>query len=275
MKLVSRPRRRPTRGLTIRGVAVLAIVALPACRDGTPPIGPRANMPESPPFRVTVDPAPYLSLTDDQRRALEDDAIQRIVSRIPAEHRARAETLLRQSETPAALGFTTGHVAASSFAGSTDPEIARNLGIIASVRAATSNLRLSAMNAVTPAVPAKPSAHQPSARTRIFVTVAYDASRSEPVALFGPGYQLPILVLGAGATPADLRAGLRAAAKLARQFGPEPTEHYRAVVHQPDKKGSAAESTERLLQAIQSAAKRVIPGVGELPALEVVTYEKK
>src|SRR5262245_487776 len=83
-------------------------------------------------YPVVVDPKPYVKLTPEERKRLEDDAIQRIVDLQPPEARQLVATELRgELATVSKDGLTYRQLA-----GSSDPETARLLSVLASVRAA-------------------------------------------------------------------------------------------------------------------------------------------
>jgi hypothetical protein len=219
---------------------------------------------------VTIDSKPYESMSDPERGKIEADAIRRILEIVPAENRSEATALLQGHVEPEALGLRGGAIGVAVFHGSSNLEVARLLGVIASVRAA------GAEKIAAAAVKASADTKQHDPRDRIFVTVVYDETLAEPaVALFNPGYQLPILIVGRDASPDDLRSGLRVAAQLARDFGPRPKREYRAGVERAREGEGVTESTKRLLASIRSSPAREIPGIGRVPAVEVVTYPRR
>ena len=253
----------------LRATALLFLSAFMACRNSDPLAGNSARTsPVTPPFRVTVDPTPYASLSAAERAAVQADAIRQILQRIPPEHREQATALLQKDITQDHISTGSGGTVVSGFAGSNDPEIARLLGVVASVRAASNQALRVASRSPNEGAPRDP-------RERVYVTVVFDAARVDaPVALYGPAYHWPLLVVGRDATAGELRVGLRIAGQLVRDFGPDPAREYRAEIDPPSASEIVPPEAARLLAAIQTSPARDIPNLGRLPALEVATYPK-
>jgi len=225
------------------------------------------NPDKEPRFAVTVDHASYASMSSVQRRKIEDEAIRQILAATPEKYRTKMADLLRRDLDPQTLGYSSGQVGAFAFQGSSDPEIARLLGVVSSVRAAEL--------AESPPRVAAAAAPSVTAGTRVFVTVVFDGSRTTgSTAIIRPGYALPILVLQRNADAAELSAGIRAAARLYRDFGPSPSREYTAQIDVAENDPAPSPQTAQLLALIREGDARDVPGVGHLPATEVVTYTK-
>ena len=225
----------------------------------------------SPPFSVSVDGEAFAHVSAAQRQQIEQDAIKRILAIVPAEHRKDAAAELERNPRPEAIGLPRdGQVAARQFTGSNNPEIARLLGTIASVRAADDHDN--AMRAASTQVAGAPTAR--SVSSRVFVTVALNSSSEKSVAIVRPGRPAALLLLRPGADASELRAGIRTAAQLFRDFGANAEKELRAEVEVDDNAAPAPPQTERLLESLREAAFRDIPGVGRVRALEVVSYNK-
>jgi len=212
-------------------------------------------------YPVVIDTASYAKLTSDERKRLEDDAIQRILDFLPSGQRQEAATILGR-EIP---NVPDGQFRIRQFAGSSNPEIARLLSVITSIRAAEYAARPHAAMNSAPSQPQRPTGKT------ITITVAIDNSATKATAVIRADYPLPVLILPPNADQVTVKAGLRTVGQLYQDFGPRPTREYRAEVLPSDRDHSPR--TTRLLSRIrEEGAPKRIPGFGEgLLALEVVT----
>jgi hypothetical protein len=212
-------------------------------------------------YPVVVDPTPYATLTAEERKRLEDDAIQRIQDLHPPEHRQIvARDLGREQITATPAGFTIRQLA-----GSSHPEIARLLSVLASIRAADAAEQPQASASMAPSQQGPPE-------KRIIITVAIDNSATNAVAIVRPDYGLPILVLPPSADEATVRAGTRTLRDLIKDFGPQPVREFRAEVARTDRDGPSGKVARLMANIRENGRTKSIPGVGEgLLALEIST----
>ena len=195
---------------------------------------------------------------------VEQHAIDQILNSVPAAQRsAMLQSLI--SPSPEAFGFAGGQIVAE-FPRASDPLLAHWLSVIASVRAAS-------------AKPAAANFAEDRARPvgeRVFVTVADDATRdTTSVAVLRPSDAFPVLLLRRDADALELRAGLRVAAKLFKDFGLHPDLEHRAAVPPKEAEITAPSTAQKLLAWIQTSEPRYLPGLGRLPAIEVVHYTRR
>jgi hypothetical protein len=182
---------------------ILGVVTA-SCSDKSEPMAGQNSQPPS--FSVTVDPTLAAGATDDERQRLISEATQAVLARTPEDLRDRARAML---EDPAASPVT-----------STDPEIARQLGIIQSVRAAVA---AEAQSQETPS----PRVTQEELDAAVSVTVALvptlPVSHAQAVVVRRPGDDgVPLLLLSEGTvTTETLALGLRAAAIARDRHGPQ------------------------------------------------------
>lgn len=259
-----------------RSTLVLVMCLVISCVDEASTANNHRDRPNNMhPFPVSVDEGPYLNLTAEERKRIEEDVVTKIVSLSPAKDRELVAKMLRGDITPRDLGYSdtesSGQVLIGLPAGTADPETARLFGVLGSVRAANLKRQAASQTAVY-------ESRQPQG-TKVLLTIAFDNTKTDGTVVilrpdWGPAYgRLPILVLPRNATPADLRAGIRTAAKLYIDFGPAPTEEVRAEVVVTDADSATPQAT-RLLADVRTSPARNVLGVGLVPATEILTYYK-
>jgi hypothetical protein len=210
-------------------------------------------------YPVVSDRAALEGTTPEARREQERAAIQAILERLPAEHRAEARGML-EGEGPA-----HGDVA---FATSTDPEIARLLGVLTAIRQIDRGIKVSTAPVTVP-VRVQPSLHVvialvPELRTPDLraTVVRTPTDRGKPL----------LLLRESDLTQGDVDLGLQAAGISLRRYGVSPTKEIRmdlrAPRNPPARRGSTVHDHVAFLK---SSPYHTIPGIGTVRSVEVVT----
>ncbi len=242
------------RCILITAVAVLASACIDAGRSMTPDKD-NATF-RQPHFAVQVDTAVPADYVAGSRRQEEQAAIAALIERTPAVHRQALQLLLDKPN--------------SDWIGSDDAESARLLGIIASIRYADS-LALRATRATQPDLASAINL----VRVTVILVPTLGSTEARATVIRSPNDSgRPLLLLReSDATPADLAAGLRAAATYAAH-GTAPSREVRVDVRQTTSgqaTGARAEANVRQLAMVRAARVRDIPGFGKVRSMDFMT----
>ncbi len=219
-------------------------------------------MPASNNVQYSVTPA-LLQLegsTTEERSARVSSAIEAILSRLPSEQREEARALLEKG--PRGTGWEAP-------ASSSDPEIARQLGILTAIRAYEANL----------VAPQTRELGEIAARRRVRVLVALDPSLRQgavrAVVVRSPGENGTLLVLlrDSDVIPSDLEVALKAAALSYRDNPTPPLKELRIPIRASGTRSSATRQAkhEKVLEMLRASSTQDIPGVGRLKAMLMMT----
>jgi hypothetical protein len=209
-----------------------------------------------PQIQARIDPSLYTpNYVPGSRKAEEDAAIAAILERVPPGQRSRVL---------AALNDTTTFLGASS-----DPVIAEQLGVIASIRAADMRARAEIAKAK------KTELLRDRIRIRIALVPSLDQPGTRAVVLRRPDDSgVPLLLLPEqGVTSADLARGLRAATLAQRRYGQRPSHAARLVLRNGRGGAVVAPNDAKavaLLAELRSRAPQAIPGVGTGRLMEIL-----
>jgi hypothetical protein len=212
---------------------------------------------DGPQYEVQLTPRLESRAAPEDRRAEEQAAIEEILRRTPRNHQGRMKEILDDRN--------------ATFVSSSDPEVARLLGTIASIRAVDNTVAIERGRAAM-------LSDLEDQKRRVTVTLVLVPSLptqdARAVVLRRPQDNgRPLLLLSAtDATPADLRLGLRAAAAAFVRYGPSPISERRVLVKPVTEsiRWEAASHSE-MITKLRASPLRVIPGLGSLRAMEVVT----
>ena len=218
--------------------------------DGTPP---RTHYP------VKANPSAFEGASAESRAQAKRAAIDAILERVPSDQRANLRRLLEQPP-----GFAGG------FVSSTDPEIARHLGVLQSLletqsaewqRVAETTLRVEKRTRIEVPVTVAlvPDLGGPDMRATV---IRRPSDRGQPL----------LLLRESDATTTDLGRGLRAAAMSVPRYGAAPpkeiTMQFRTF------RGTATTnnaSTAALLDLVRSSPARSIAGLGIVRAAAIIS----
>lgn len=230
------------------------------CGEGKAPMRPgdRPRPENSDRHPVVISSASSVAIDPRERARQEGATIDSIVARLPEEYRVRGRAILED------------RTASISFQASSDPEIARLLGVLMAIRDASSADQLKQAERDR-------AAAEENAKTHVRVTVALApatvVSKGRAVVTRRPGDGgRPVLLLReADATAADLTAGLAAAARLAAKYGPEPANKIRIVISSTRADTAASGITDRHIELLRSSIPQPIAGVGVVHTLDMMT----
>lgn len=241
----------------LAATVVACVVAIfTGCTEGTAPMPASSNVQHA----VTPPLLQFENSTGEERRAQVSSAIEVILSRLPAQQRAEARALLENG--PRGTRWTAP-------ASSSDPEIARQLGIITAVRTYEANLL----------DPGPSRLAEAADRPRVRVLVALDPSLKQAavraLVVRSPGENGTLLVLlrAADATPGDLEVALKAAALSYRANPKPPLNELRIPIRASGTRSTAGRSAknEKALDLLKTSNPYDIPGVGRLKAILMMT----
>lgn len=208
---------------------------------------------------VVVDRTAFAGLSDAERASQMLAAIDSIVQRVPPEQRDAMRRLLEHPK-PGSL-----------YSGSSDPEIARLLGVIASLRAAG--------DASVAQRQSDQLASDNTLKTGVEVTVALVSTlptnvRARVIRRPDDG-GTPLVLLADDADASDVALGLTVAASSKQRFGVTPDkEHivdYRSKGHRV---GPTNTVHSTVLDQLRAASLWDIPGVGQVKATRVMTHPR-
>ena len=226
---------------------------MPPGDDG--PVEPRQ-------YLVVVDAKTWETVTPDDRRAAEREAVKAIVSLSPPEEQETMRRILEGDGSGADIAVVS----------STDPELARLFGIIGSIRQAEWQSRKSSELRVPLYLGAEP----PRKDVRVNIALVPQLARPDVRAtvIRRPGdLGRPLLLLReSDLTASDLELGLRAAAVAFRRYGPTPARE-RALHLRTGRPAlqQRVERAEHYLDLVKAGRPRHIDGIGTVPAMAIIT----
>ena len=246
--------RKRSNALRLGAIAAL----LTACSDRgvrTPLGGDESAM--TPQFRVVVDASQWEKSTTERRRAAEREAVAAIIARFNAEHQEQVRRLLEGTDRPSGSFMAVVSVS--------DPETARLLGIVQSIRSAEAKSQV-------------PSAVTTGIQRDVRVTIALVPQLARPgvrvTVIRRPGDAgHPLLLLReSDVTAADLELGLNVAALSFKRYGTTPTKE--RTLHLGSPRPSSRPRSERiegLLELVKAGLPRHIDGIGTVRSMAIVT----
>lgn len=193
-----------------------------------------------------------------QRDAQERATIDQIIAHLPAHYQSQGRAILEDRN------------AAYAFEASSDPEIARLLGVLTAIRAAAS---------VDQENQAAKDREADAERTKNLVRVtvvlappsALPMGRAAIIRRPGDGGKPLLLLREEDATAADLAAGLAAAGRLVQKYGSEPATEVRVVIRSTRPGTSKSAVTDRYVETLRSSLRQTIPGVGTVHTMDMMT----
>jgi len=251
---------------SIKRFLVAATVVVAACDNS---ITDMASRDEHKPatFAVRVDPSYAAQLTPEQAKADELQAIEALVERVPAEQRANVRRILTMpSVTPMRAA---------------DPEAARLLCVIGSIRAARSAPAAQNLAGDGAARLAQRRA-TPGFVVQVALAPELPISNARAVVIRHPGDNgMPLLLLSeSGATADDLNRGLRVAIEERDRLGVHVQSKVSTPVREtPSSVSGPIEDSEqfsRLLAHLRTVPQRSVPGVGAVRSVGLkVPYQAR
>jgi hypothetical protein len=200
-------------------------------------------------------------VTPEKRREVEREAIDAILRRIPPGDQEMARRILERP-----------HSGSGGFSASTDPEIARLLGVISSIRSAGRPVAEEGQ-------PEDENARADDPREYIRVLIALVPHLSSPgirgtvIRRPNDGGQPVLLLRESDLTVDDLYRGLRAAAVSFKRYGLAPAKERRLHIRVPRETVavlSEPRMSEAYLRLLKAGLPRVIPGIGEVRGLDMM-----
>lgn len=243
---------------SMRAVAAVGVaLILTACGNGDGPMstdkGPRDLRPQ---HTVVVTPEAFANLSPEQRAKRERETADAIVERVPPQFRVQMRSMLEHPRPGRDVAFQS----------SPDPELARLLGELTSLRQVARANGQPHAAAVTQVED-----------TTIHVILALVPKLAPPGAratvILGPnGSRTPIVLLQENdATKDDMQLGIRAATVAFRRYGPIVATERRMSIRGKNRQPTKSAVSDPNLERLKRAALVDVPGVGKVRTLEVVT----
>ena len=245
-------------GMVSKYLVIAAAVVLAACDNAITDMTNREEQ-KAPMFAVRVDPSYAAQMTPDQARADEQQAIEALVARLPADQQSNARRIL---SIPSTLPMRAA-----------DAEAARLLGVIASIRAARS--ARAAQTVAGEGGAAVTRRTTPGLVVQVALTRVLPVARARAVVIRDRDDNgIPLLLLSeSDATVEDLTSGLQVAIeqqdRLGAKVGTRMTTPVQGEAPPASRQTDNIRQFSHLLAHLRTVPTRSIAGVGQVRSVGI------